>query len=101
METVVGACGENCEPSEVDFQELSEDARFAFLRKGLTKRFGDIPEVHLFVDYMERGHRNQPISQEEALRYVRATATLFPNAANKRHLQELELRVASKQTLQK
>ena len=94
----VGACGEVCEPSSVDFQSLSATERFQFWREGLIKRFGDIPEVHLFIEQMELSHRKQTIPEHEILKYVRATATLFPNEANKRHLQEVELRVASRQT---
>ena len=71
------------------------------MRKGLIKRFGDIREVHLFIDYMKLGHNTQTFSEEEVLESVRAIATLFPNEANKRHLQELELRVASRRTTQR
>lgn len=101
--TVVGACGENCEPSEsgVDLQSLSKNEQLEFMRKGLIKRFGDIREVHLFIDYMKLGHNTQTFSEEEVLESVRAIATLFPNEANKRHLQELELRVASRRTTQR
>lgn len=97
----VGACGEICEPSSVDFHSLSATERFQFWREGLTKRFGDISEVHLFIEQMELTHRNQTIPEHEILKYVRATATLFPNEANKRHLQEMELRVASRQTTER
>jgi len=92
----VGACGKVCEPLSVDFHSLSATERFQLWREDLTKRFGDIPEVDLFVEQKELAHRKQTIPDSEILKYVHATATLFPNEANKRHLQEMELRIASR-----
>ena len=101
--TVVGACGEICEPSEsgVDILSLSKDEQREFFREGLIRRFGDIPEVHRFIHYMKLAHNHQTISEKDALENARAIATLFPSEANKRHLQEMELRVASNRTTQK
>lgn len=98
--TVVGPCGEICEPSEsgVDVLSLSKDEQRDLFREGLIRRFGDIPEVHVFIHYMELAHKHQTISEKDALENARAIATLFPNKANKRHLQEMELRVASSRT---
>jgi hypothetical protein len=100
---VVGACGEVCEPSEsgVDILSLSKDEQREFFREGLIRRLGDTPEVHRFIHYMKLAHNNQTISEEEALENARVITTLFPNKANKRHLQELELRAASRRAMQR
>ncbi|MDE0426466.1 MAG: hypothetical protein OXN25_16565 [Candidatus Poribacteria bacterium] len=102
-ETVVGPCGEVCEPSRsgVDFHSLSKSEQLQFMQKGLVKRFGDVPEVDLFIDYMKLSHNKRSVGEKQALEYVRAVATLFPNEANKKHLRELEVRVASRPIQQK
>ncbi len=94
----VGPCGDVCESSGsgVDFHSLSKSEQLQFMKKGLVKRFGNVPEVDLFIDYMKLSHGKQSIGEKQALESVRAVATLFPNEANKKHLRELELRVASR-----
>ena len=101
--TTVGPCGEVCEPSvsSVDILSLSKEERREVFREGLIRRFGDTPEVDRFIHYMKLADTHQTISEEEALENAQAIATLFPNEANKRHFQELELRVASRRTTQK
>jgi len=102
-ETVVGPCGEVCEPSGsgVDFHSLSKSEQLQFIQKGLVKRFGNVPEVDLFIDYMKLSHNKRSVGEKQALEYVRAVATLFPNEANQKHLRELEVRVASRRIQQK
>ena len=102
-ETVVGPCGEVCESSGsgVDFHSLSKSEQLQFIRKGLVKRFGNVPEVDLFIDYMKLSHSKRSVGEKQALEYVRAVATLFPNEENKKHLRELEVRVASRPIQQK
>lgn len=92
---VKGACGEYCE--KVDFENLTSDERLELWRNGLVKKFGNIPQVDLFIDYMGLSHGSGSVSQEQALEHVRAVATLFPNEANLKHLQEMELRVKSRE----
>ena len=94
----VGPCGDVWESSGsgVDFHSLSKSEQLQFMKKGLVKRFGNVPEVDLFIDYMKLSHGKQSIGEKQALESVRAVATLFPNEANKKHLRELELRVASR-----
>lgn len=88
---VLGACGEFCE--KVDFLNMTPRERLSLWRTGLIKQFGEIPEVDLYIDYMKLRHGTGSVSEEKALDYVRAVATLFPNEANLNHLREMELRV--------
>lgn len=86
----VGPCGEVCGTPTTNIRSLSEKERIELTHQNLVKRFGDIPEVHLFTEQRHLSLEGKTIPQSEILEYVRAVATLFPNEANKRHLKELE-----------
>ncbi len=79
---------ENCSASRQDWRSLSADELHEYRRQDLIKRFGDIREVHIFMDTGRRMQRSS-VSLETALEYVEAVATLFPDPANDKIVEEL------------
>jgi hypothetical protein len=68
--------------------------RLAATKLSCTKRFGDIPEVDLFIESVQHADNKTSVPIEKEIEFVRAIATLFPNASNLRHLRDMELRVS-------
>ncbi len=79
---------ESCSASRQNWRSLSKDQLHEYRRQDLIKRFGDIPEVHIFMDTGKRMQEGS-VSPETALEFAEAVATLFPNPANEIPVKEL------------
>jgi hypothetical protein len=66
-----------------------------YLQAQLIKQFGDIPEVHTFVVFREKGKLGIPIKDaDEYLTFLRAQYTLWPMEETLKTLENLENRMA-------
>ena len=66
-----------------------------YLQAQLIKQFGDIPEVHTFVAFREKGKLGIPIKDvDEYLNFLRAQYTLWPMEETLKTLENLENRMA-------
>ena len=66
-----------------------------YLQAQLIKQFGDIPEVHTFVAFREKGKFGIPIKDvDEYLNFLKAQYTLWPMEETRKTLENLENRMA-------
>ena len=66
-----------------------------YLQAQLIKQFGDIPEVHTFVAFREKGKLGIPIKDvDEYLNFLKAQYTLWPMEETLKTLENLENRMA-------
>ena len=54
-------------PNDMDPDELAD-----MLLVGLPKRFGDIPEVHTFLELRQKMFKNEPLTLNERIAYTTA-----------------------------
>lgn len=62
---------------------MSEEEVFDRQQEELIRQFGDIPEVHIFMESLRAGPEHQRTTAE-TLRLTEAVLTLFPSEANRR-----------------
>ena len=66
-----------------------------YLQAQLIKQFGDIPEVHTFVDYEEKRKFGIPIKDvDEYLNFLKAQYTLWPVEETLKTLENLQKEIA-------
>ena len=53
----------------------------------LLEQHGDIPEVHIAMDYNRRWENNEPLTLEERIEGLTATLKLFPSESNRKTLE--------------
>ena len=70
------------DPTEMDPDELAD-----MLREGLLQRFGDIPEVHTFIDLKRKKFKNQSLTLDEHIDYTTAQLHLWPHPETKKTLE--------------
>lgn len=73
----------HCEGSALDWRKMSEEEVFDRQQEELIRQFGDIPEVHIFMESLRAGPEHQRTTAE-TLRLTEAILTLFPSEANRR-----------------
>ena len=67
-----------------------------YLQAQLIKQFGDIPEVHTFVAFREKGKFGIPIKDvDEYLNFLKAQYTLWPMEETRKTLENLENSIAA------
>ena len=71
-------------PEDMDPDELAD-----MILKGLIQRFGDIPEVHTFVEIKRKMFKNDPINWDERIAYTTAQYHLWPHPETKKTLEIL------------
>ena len=59
------------------------------LRSQLVERFGDIPEVHTFVEIRQRIQDGESLSINEYVKYVESMNRLFPSKQNEQSIETL------------
>ena len=79
-----------------DWYETEDPALWIeYLQAQLIKQFGDIPEVHTFVAFREKGKLGIPIKDvDEYLNFLKAQYTLWPMEKTRKTLENLENRMA-------
>ena len=65
-------------------EAMSDDALGEQTLNQLIERFGDIPEVHAYMEYHRRVRTGQEIPLEEDIAYLEAMQFLFPNEATRK-----------------
>lgn len=60
------------------------------LRHQLIQRFGDIPQVHTFVEMRERIENGEQLTPEEYIAYVESSLHLFPSKQTAHSLEEIK-----------
>ena len=75
----VGALQESLPPEAMSDEELGKQTL-----NQLIERFGDIPEVHAYMEYDRRVRTGQEIPLEEDIAYLEAMQFLFPNEATRK-----------------
>lgn len=60
------------------------------LRSQLVKRFGDIPEVHTFVELDQKQNQRQPLTLDEYILYNESMNHLFPNTNTEQTIKMLK-----------
>ena len=78
-------------PEDMDPDELAD-----MLLKGLVQWFGDIPEVHTFMEIKRKMYKKEPINWDERIAYTTAQYYLWPHPETKKTLEILLERRASK-----
>lgn len=73
------ATQESLPPEAMSDDELGEQTL-----NQLIERFGDIPEVHAYMEYDRRVRTGQDILLEEDIAYLEAMQFLFPNEATRK-----------------
>ena len=73
------ATQESLPPEAMSDEELGEQTL-----NQLIERFGDIPEVHAYMEYDRRVRTRQEIPLEEDIAYLEAMQFLFPNEATRK-----------------
>ena len=63
---------------------------------GLLKRFGDIPEVHTFLELKRKMFKNEPFTLDERIAYTTAQYHLWPHPETKKTLEIFLERRATK-----
>ena len=69
-------------PEDMDPDELAD-----MLLKGLIQRFGDIPEVHTFMEIKRKMYKKEPINWDERIAYTTAQYHLWPHPETKKTLE--------------
>lgn len=69
-------------PEDMDPDELAD-----MLLKGLIQRFGDIPEVHTFMEIKRKMYKKEPINWDERIAYTKAQYHLWPHPETKKTLE--------------
>lgn len=69
------------DPSEMDPDELAD-----MLLKGLLQQFGDIREVHTFMELKRKKMKNESLSLDEHIDYTAAQLHLWPHSETKKTL---------------
>ncbi len=67
--------------------EMPDDHARDVIFKTLLKRHGDIPAVHILMEYERKSQYNIPMTLAEEVRGLEAVYELFPTAPNLRNLQ--------------
>ena len=70
------------QPEDMDPDELAD-----MLLKGLIQRFGDIPEVHTFMEIKRKMYKKEPINWDERIAYTKAQYHLWPHPETKKTLE--------------
>ena len=71
-----------------------------YLQAQLIKQFGDVPEVHTFVDFEERRRYGIPIKDaDEYLNFLKAQYSLWPKEITLETLKTLEKQIAQGETI--
>ncbi|MXV73395.1 hypothetical protein F4Z99_03845 [Candidatus Poribacteria bacterium] len=70
-----------------DISEMDPDELADMLLVGLLKRFGDIPEVHTFMELERKRFKNQPWTLDERIDFTRAQYHLWPDPRTKESLE--------------
>ena len=73
------AMQESLHPEAMSDEELGKQTL-----NQLIERFGDIPEVHAYMEYDRRVRTGQEIPLEEDIAYLEAMQFLFPNEATRK-----------------
>ncbi|MYC77866.1 hypothetical protein F4X10_19040 [Candidatus Poribacteria bacterium] len=60
------------------------------LRSQLVERFGDIPEVHTFVELDQKQNQRQPLTLDEYILYNESMNHLFPNKKTEQAIKMLK-----------
>ena len=60
------------------------------LRHQLIQRFGDIPQVHTFVEMGERVENGEQLTPEEYIAYIESMLHLFPSKQTAHSLEEIK-----------
>ena len=69
-------------PEDMDPDELAD-----MLLKGLIQQFGDIPEVHTFMEIKRKMYKKEPINWDERIAYTTAQYHLWPHPETKKTLE--------------
>ena len=75
---------------------MDPDELADMLLKGLVQRFGDIPEVHTFMEIKRKMYKKEPINWDERIAYTTAQYHLWPHPETKKTLEIFLERRASK-----
>lgn len=70
-----------------DISEMDPDELADMLLVGLLKRFGDIPQVHTFMELERKRFKNQPWTLDERIDFTRAQYHLWPDPRTKETLE--------------
>lgn len=66
------------------------------LRSQLVKRFGDIPQVHTFIELDQKNERREPLTLDEHILYTESMNHLFPHKETEqaikmlKHIQQMQ-----------
>lgn len=70
-----------------DIDEMDPDDLVDMIRVGLLKQFGDIPEVHTFVELTRKMKKNQELTLDERIDFTAAQYHLWPDPRTKETLE--------------
>lgn len=70
-----------------DLNEMDPDDYADMIRVGLLKQFGDIPEVHTFVELTRKIKKNEELSLDERIDFTAAQYHLWPDPRTKETLE--------------
>jgi hypothetical protein len=70
-----------------DISEMDPDELADMLLVGLLKRFGDIPQVHTFMELERKRFKKQPWTLDERIDFTRAQYHLWPDPRTKETLE--------------
>ena len=68
-------------------EDMDPDELADMLLKGLIQRFGDIPEVHTFMEIKRKMYKKEPINWDERIAYTKAQYHLWPHPETKKTLE--------------
>ena len=77
-------------------EDMDPDELADMLLKGLIQRFGDIPEVHTFLEIRRKMFKNEPLTLDERVAYTTAQYHLWPHPETKKTLEIFLERRATK-----
>ncbi len=86
---------EDTHPPRGWFKTTTDPALFAeYFRAQLIKQFGDIPEVHTLADIELKTRSQIPLTQDEMIRNLEATYSLWPDPRTLKTLERLRHKIA-------
>lgn len=77
-------------------EDMDPDELADMLLVGLLKRFGDIPEVHTFLEIRRKMFKKEPLTLDERIDYTTAQYHLWPHPETKKTLEIFLERRATK-----
>lgn len=77
-------------------EDMDPDELADMLLKGLIQRFGDISEVHTFLEIRRKMFKNEPLTLDERIAYTTAQYHLWPHPETKKTLEIFLERRATK-----